>query len=90
MSWTELADFLRKAELPVYRDPDSNLLDSTDSHISVTWRDGGEEFTNNYNGTYAHDLLELLKDIAQETSAAMLESDSGKEHSLQKTEQETK
>jgi hypothetical protein len=39
------------------------------SKIQVTWRDGGEEFTNSYRGHYADELLELLKDIARETNS---------------------
>ena len=65
--WAELSDFLRNAELPAYRAPDPNLLDATDSRIQVTWCDGDEQFTNCYDGTYAHDLLKLLQDIAGET-----------------------
>lgn len=65
--WEELADFLRKVELSAYRAPLPGLLDATSSIIAVTWRDGGEEFTNRYGGgTSAHDLLELLQDIARE------------------------
>lgn len=66
--WAELSDFLRKAELSAYRDPDPNLLDATVSKIQVTWRDGDEQFTNNYDGGSAYDLhlLELLQDIAGE------------------------
>ena len=66
--WEELADFLRNTELPAYRAPDPDLLDATDSEIQVTWRDGDKQFTNNYNGTSAHDLLKLLQDIAGEVS----------------------
>ncbi len=68
--WAELADFLRKAELSPYRPPDPNLLDATNSIIEVTWRDGGEEFTNRCSGFDAHDLLELLQDIAGEVSTS--------------------
>lgn len=64
--WEELADFLRNTELPAYRALDPDLLDATDSEIQVTWRDGGEKFTNSYDGTSAHDLLKLLQDIAGE------------------------
>ena len=64
--WEELADFLRNTELPAYRAPDPDLLDATNSNIQVTWRDGDEQFTNSYDGTSAHDLLELLQDIAGE------------------------
>ncbi len=69
--WEELADFLRKAELSAYRAPPPGLMDATDSIIQVTWRDGGEEFTNNYDGVSAHDLhlLELLQDIAKEANS---------------------
>ena len=67
--WAELADFLRKAELPAYSAPPPGLLDATSSIITVTWRENGEEFTNRYGGgTSAHDLLELLQDIAGEAA----------------------
>ena len=73
--WEELADFLRKAELPAYREPDSSPAGDMEVHavpfvsnIQVTWRDGGEEFTNSYSGHYTDELLELLKDIARETN----------------------
>ncbi len=68
--WAELADFLRKAELSPYRPPDPNLLDATNSIIEVTWQDGGEEFTNRYDGHDASDLRELLRDIAEEVSTS--------------------
>ena len=65
--WEELADFLRKAELSAYRATPPGLLDATSSIIAVTWQEDGEEFTNRYGGgTSAHDLLELLQDIARE------------------------
>lgn len=65
--WEELADFLRKAELSAYHAPPPGLLDATSSIIAVTWQEDGEEFTNRYGGgTSAHDLLELLQDIARE------------------------
>ena len=68
-SWAELADFLRKAELPAYSAPPPGLLDATSSIITVTWRENGEEFTNRYGGgTSARDLLELLQDIAGEAA----------------------
>ena len=74
--WEELADFLHKAELPAYREPDPRLTDDMEVHavtfvskIQVTWWDGGEEFTNSYDGTSADELLELLKDIARETNS---------------------
>ena len=74
--WEELADFLRKAELPAYREPDPSPAGDMEVHavpfvskIQVTWRDGGEEFTNSYRGHYADELLELLKDIARETNS---------------------
>lgn len=66
--WKELADFLRKAELSAYSAPSPGMMDAGDSIIHVTWRDGGKEFTNSYSGFYAHDLLELLQDIAREVS----------------------
>ena len=67
--WEELADFLRKAELSAYRATPPGLLDATSSIIAVTWQEDGEEFTNRYGGgTSAHDLLELLQDIAREVS----------------------
>ena len=77
--WAELASFLRTAELPPYHAPDPNLLDATNSLIHVQWREGSEQFTNNYNGIQAYDLLALLTTIAQEVSAAMPESASGSE-----------
>ena len=74
--WEELADFLRKAELPAYREPDPSPAGDMEVHavpfvskIQVTWRDGGKEFTNSYRGHYADELLELLKDIARETNS---------------------
>lgn len=74
--WEELADFLHKAELPAYREPDPRLTDDMEVHavtfvskIQVTWWDGGEEFTNSYDGTSADELLELLKDIAREANS---------------------
>lgn len=79
----ELSDFLRKAELPVYRDPNPELLDTTVSHVSATWRENGEQFTNNYDGIYAHDLLELVKGIARETHTRMMESTAKTEEKLQ-------
>lgn len=74
--WEELADFLCKAELPAYHEPDPSPAGDMEVHavpfvskIQVTWRDGGEEFTNSYRGHYADELLELLKDIARETNS---------------------
>ncbi len=67
--WEELADFLHTAELSPYHPPEPGLLDATDSKIQVTWREDGEKFTNSYSGIYAHELLELLKDIARETNS---------------------
>ncbi|MGN0609731.1 MAG: hypothetical protein ACI4J6_11030 [Oscillospiraceae bacterium] len=71
--WEELADYLRKAELPDYSPPPTGLMDATDSNIHVTWWDGGKEFSNSYDGTYAHDLLKLLQDIAEEVYRKALE-----------------
>lgn len=74
--WEELADFLHKAALPAYREPDPSPAGDMEVHtvpfvskIQVTWRDGGEEFTNSYRGHYADELLGLLKDIARETNS---------------------
>ena len=74
--WEELAYFLRKAELPAYREPNPSPAGDMEVHavpfvskIQVTWRDDGEEFTNSYRGHYANELLELLKDIARETNS---------------------
>ena len=74
--WAKLADFLRKAELSAYREPDLRLTGDMEVHtvtfvskIQVTWWDGGEEFTNSYDGTSADELLELLKDIAKEANS---------------------
>ena len=74
--WEELADFLRKAELPAYHEPGPSPAGDMEVHavpfvskIQVTWRDGGEEFTNSYRGHYADELLELLKNIARETNS---------------------
>ena len=65
--WDELADFLRTAELSPYHPPEPGLMDASNSRIVVTWQVDGEEFTNRYSwGTSAHDLLELLQDIARE------------------------
>lgn len=64
--WKELSDFLRNAELPAYRGPAPNLPDATNSKIQVTWCGGDEQFTGNYDGTSAHELLILLQDIAGE------------------------
>ena len=80
-----LPDFLRKAELPACCDPDPNVLDAAESQISVKWCDGGEQFTNNYDGKLTHDLLKLLKDIARKTCAAAPHSTSGTEPSRQKS-----
>lgn len=71
--WEELADYLRKAELPDYSPPPTGLMDATDSNIHVTWWDGGEEFSNSYDGKFAHDLLKLLQDIAGEAYRNALE-----------------
>ena len=65
--WEELADFLRRVELPPYSPPEPGLMDATNSKIQVTWRENGEELTNSYSGIYAHELLKLLQDIAGET-----------------------
>lgn len=73
--WTELADYLRKADLPAYHEPDPNLMDATISIIQVTWRDGDEPFTNNYNGTTAHELRKLLADIAGESELSGQETE---------------
>ena len=64
--WAELSDFLRRARLPACREPDPNLPDATSSRISVEWREGGGQFTIEYDGIHANDLLELLQDIAEE------------------------
>lgn len=76
--WEELADFLCKAELSAYRAPPPGLMDATDSIIQVTWRDGDEQFTNNYDGTSAHDLQELLQDIAGEAYRKTMEETEAK------------
>ena len=64
--WAELSAFLCNAELPTYCAPDPDVLDATDSEIQVTWRDGDKQFTKNYDGKSAHDLLKLLQVIAGE------------------------
>ena len=78
--WEELADFLRKAELPAYREPDPSPVGDMEVHavpfvskIQVTWRGDGEKLTNSYSGIYAHELLKLLQDIAGEASRKALE-----------------
>ena len=67
--WKELADFLQTAELPPYHLPEPGLMDATDSKIQVTWQEDGEKFTNSCSGIYAHELLTLLQDIAEEVSS---------------------
>lgn len=68
--WKELADYLRKADLRPYTPPPPGLMDATDSCINVTWREGGEEFTNRYgDGGDAHELRELIEDIAREVNS---------------------
>ena len=67
--WEELADFLQTAELTPYHPPEPGLMDATNSYIQVTWRENGEKFTNSYSGIYAHELLALLQDIAEEVSS---------------------
>lgn len=66
--WTELAGFLRKAEFAAYTPPPPELLDAAESRIQITWRENGETFTNSCSGFGAHNLLELLQDIAGKVS----------------------
>lgn len=61
--WQELSDFLRKAELAPYKDPDPNLLDGTDSKLELTWSADGQQLTESFDGRSADGLLELLQDI---------------------------
>lgn len=61
--WQELSDFLRKAELAPYKDPDPNLLDATDSKLELTWSADGQEISESFDGRSADGLLELLQDI---------------------------
>lgn len=63
--WQELSDFLRKAELAPYQDPDPNLLDGTDSKLELTWSADGQQLTESFDGRSADDLLELLQDITK-------------------------
>ncbi len=63
--WQELADFLRKAELAPYHDPDPNLLDATDSKLELTWTADGQQITESFDGRSADGLLELLQDITR-------------------------
>ena len=65
-SWEELADFLYTAELSPYHPLEPGFMDATDSEIQVTWRDGDKQFTKNYDGTSASDLLKLLQAIARD------------------------
>ena len=61
--WQELSDFLRKAELVPYQDPDPNLLDGTDSKLELTWSADGQQLTESFDGRSADGLLELLQEI---------------------------
>lgn len=63
--WQELSDFLRKAELAPYQDPDPNLLDGTDSKLELTWSADGQQITESFDGRSADGLLELLQDITK-------------------------
>lgn len=63
--WQELSDFLQKAELAPYHDPDPNLLDSTDSKLELTWYADGQQITESFDGRSADGLLELLQDITR-------------------------
>lgn len=63
--WQELSDFLRKAELAPYHDPDPNLLDVTDSKLELTWTADGQQITESFDGRSADGLLELLQDITR-------------------------
>lgn len=63
--WQELSDFLRKAELAPYKDPDPNLLDGTDSKLELTWTSDGQQLTESFDGRSADGLLELLQDITR-------------------------
>lgn len=63
--WQELSDFLQKAELAPYKDPDPNLLDGTDSKLELTWTADGQQITESFDGRSADGLLELLQDITR-------------------------
>lgn len=74
--WEDLADFLRKTQLPPFSPPDTARLaadgiiaDVSVSEIKTIWREDGEVFTNSYDGHDAGELLELLQDIAKEANS---------------------
>lgn len=63
--WQELSDFLQKAELAPYKDPDPNLLDATDSKLELTWSADGQQITESFDGRSVDGLLELLQGITR-------------------------
>ena len=58
--WHELETALHGLTLPPYAPPDPYLMDATDSCVEVCWTEGGNRFTNRYNGAYAHGLHAFL------------------------------
>lgn len=71
--WAELADYLRRAELPAYQSPPPELLDATDSIITVTWRMGEQEIVKTHDGAAAKELLAMAKSITRETYSSVSE-----------------
>lgn len=69
--WKKLEDYLRTHTFPDYHPPAADVLDATDSLMTMVWRDGEEEKTIRYNGEMAAELRTLLTEIATETQEAI-------------------
>ena len=66
VQWFELQHTLAELELPEYCKADSDILNETDSRITIVWQDDGEEKTVTLDGSNAETLEEQVLNLAQE------------------------
>ena len=67
MQWAELEALVRALDLTPYEAPDENLLDASNSDVTITWTDGGEKIKCRYAAEGADALDAFLRELTAGT-----------------------
>ena len=67
VQWTELETLVRALDLAPYEAPDENLLDASNSDVTITWTDSGEKIKCRYATAGADALNAFLHELAAGT-----------------------
>ena len=65
--WEELEALVRALDLAPYESPDENLLDASNSDVTITWTDSGEKIKCRYTADGADALDAFLRELASGT-----------------------